>query len=173
MEDPKQSTSNSQATEERLVSKKQATEEMGISLSTLDRRIGEGEIEVVNKGRRVYVKMRGPEPPSDLDRLEDTRTELAESKRTVSRLERSESELGTTVSRLRGEVRRLEGELDAVRGRESGLIEERNQFGRDYKKERAEHLSVKEELRKIVTIFYAGLGVSAGIIVFLLALLIF
>ena len=34
---------------------------MEISLSTLDRKIRSGEIEVIREGRRVYVRMQGPE----------------------------------------------------------------------------------------------------------------
>ena len=45
----------------RWVSKAEAAQEMEISLSTLDRRIRKGEVEVVRRGRRVYVRMHGPE----------------------------------------------------------------------------------------------------------------
>ena len=40
---------------QRWVTKGEAAEELGISLSTLDRRIKKGEIEVVREGRRVWV----------------------------------------------------------------------------------------------------------------------
>ena len=45
----------------RWVSKTEASRELEISLSTLDRRIKKGGIEAVREGRRVYVRMHGPE----------------------------------------------------------------------------------------------------------------
>ena len=51
--------------QQRWVTKAEAAEELGISLSTLDRRIKKGEIEVVREGRRVWVLMHGPEYLSD------------------------------------------------------------------------------------------------------------
>ena len=53
----------------RWVTKAEAAEELEISLSTLDRKIRRGEIEVVMEGRRVYVRMHGPEYLSDEDLL--------------------------------------------------------------------------------------------------------
>ena len=49
----------------RWVAKAEAAEELEISLSTLDRKIRKGEIEVVREGRRLYVRMHGPEYLSD------------------------------------------------------------------------------------------------------------
>ena len=43
----------------RWVSKAEAAEELEISLSTLDRKIRKGEVEVVREGRRVYVRAAG------------------------------------------------------------------------------------------------------------------
>ena len=48
----------------RWVSKAEAAE-LEISLSTLDRMIRRGEVEVAREGRRVYVRMHGPEYLSD------------------------------------------------------------------------------------------------------------
>ena len=45
----------------RWVTKAEAAEELEISLSTLDRQIRKGEVEVLREGRRVYVRMHGPE----------------------------------------------------------------------------------------------------------------
>ena len=53
----------------RWVTKAEAAEELEISLSTLDRKIRSGEIEVVREGRRVYVRMQGPEYLSDEELL--------------------------------------------------------------------------------------------------------
>ena len=41
------------------VTKAEAAEELEISLSTLDRKIRNGEVEVAREGRRVYVRMHG------------------------------------------------------------------------------------------------------------------
>ena len=43
----------------RKVTKGEAAEELEISLSTLDRMIRQGEVEVRREGRRVFVRMKG------------------------------------------------------------------------------------------------------------------
>ena len=48
----------------RWVTKAEEEEELEISLSTLDRKIRKGEVEVARHGRRVYVGMHGPERQS-------------------------------------------------------------------------------------------------------------
>ena len=53
----------------RWVAKAEAAREMEVSISTLDRMIRRGEIEVRREGRRVYVQMEGPERASDEDLL--------------------------------------------------------------------------------------------------------
>ena len=53
----------------RWVSKAEAAQELDVSLSTLDRKIRKGEVEVVREGRRVYVRMHGPEYPDDEELL--------------------------------------------------------------------------------------------------------
>ena len=53
----------------RWVSKAEAAEELEVSLSTLDRMIRRGDIEVAREGRRVYVRMHGPEYLSDEELL--------------------------------------------------------------------------------------------------------
>ena len=49
----------------RWVTKAEAARELEMSLSTLDRKIRSGEFEVRRKGRRVYVRLEGPEYVSD------------------------------------------------------------------------------------------------------------
>ena len=49
----------------RWVRKAEAAEELEISSRTLDRKIRSGEIEVAREGRRVYMRMHGPEYLSD------------------------------------------------------------------------------------------------------------
>ena len=53
----------------RWVAKAEAAREMEVSISTLDRMIRRGEIEVRREGRRVYVRMEGPERVSDEELL--------------------------------------------------------------------------------------------------------
>ena len=56
----------------RWVTKAEAAQELEVSLSTLDRKIRRGEIEVVREGRREYVRMHGPEYLSDDELLRRT-----------------------------------------------------------------------------------------------------
>ena len=51
------------------MAKAEAAREMEVSISTLDRMILGGEVEVRREGRRVYVGMEGPERVSDEDLL--------------------------------------------------------------------------------------------------------
>ena len=87
----------------RWVSKAEAAEELEISLSTLDRRIRKREVEVVREGRRVYVRMHGPENLSDEELLRRAIAREHELERTVGELERSASELKLRVSELERE----------------------------------------------------------------------
>ena len=75
----------------RWVSKAEAAQEREISLSTLDRRIRKGEVEVVREGRRVYVRMHGSEYPDDEELLRGAIMREDELERTVRELERSAS----------------------------------------------------------------------------------
>ena len=43
----------------RWVTKAEAAEELEVSLSTLDRKIRQGEVELRREGRRVFVRMEG------------------------------------------------------------------------------------------------------------------
>ena len=87
----------------RWVSKAEAAEELEISLSTLDRKIRKGEVEVVREGRRVYVRMHGTEYMSDEELLRRTIAREDELERTVRELERSASELKLRASELERE----------------------------------------------------------------------
>ena len=53
----------------RWVAKAEAAREMEVSISTLDRMIRRGGVEVRREGRRVYVRMEGPERVSDEELL--------------------------------------------------------------------------------------------------------
>ena len=87
----------------RWVTKAEAAEELEISLSTLDRMIRKGEVEVVREGRRVYVRMHGPEYLSEEDLLRRAIAREDELERTVRQLERSVSELKLRASELERE----------------------------------------------------------------------
>ena len=77
----------------RWVSKAEAAQALEISLSTLDQKIRNGEVEVVRRGRRVYVRMYWPENLSDDEMLRRAIMREDELHRTVRELERSASEL--------------------------------------------------------------------------------
>ena len=96
----------------RWVTKAEAAQELEMSLSTLDRKIRKGEIEVLREGRRVYVRMHGPEL------MERTIANLDESERTSSELER---------------------ERDEARQAASGSRDAYEEVTEAYRKERAEH----------------------------------
>ena len=81
------------------VTKANATEELEISLSAHDRMIRRGEVE----GRRVYVRMHGPEYLSDEDLLRWTVAREDELQRTVRELEQSVSEWKLRASDLHRE----------------------------------------------------------------------
>ena len=81
------------------VTKAEAMRALDVSLSTLDRMIRKGEVEVRREGRLVYVRMLGREYLSDAELLRRARARLDESqqealrlKRTVSALERERDE---------------------------------------------------------------------------------
>ena len=121
----------------RWVPKAEAAEELEISLSTLDRMIRRGEVEVVREGRRVYVRMHGPEYLSDEELLRRAIAREHEFERTVHELERSASELKLRASEL---------ELERDEARESASAGRRpyEELEKAYRKEIAEHGETKE-----------------------------
>ena len=111
----------------RWVTKAEAAEELEISLSTLDRKIRKGEIEVVREGRRIYVQMPGSEYLSDEDLLRRANIREEELERTVRELERSASEL----KQERDEAREAaSASRDAYEDLEEAYREERAAHGR-------------------------------------------
>ena len=82
----------------RWVSKAAAARELAISLSTLDRKIRRGEVEVVREGRRVYVRLHGPEQVSDAELLRRAISRGDELERTVRGLERERDEAKDAAS---------------------------------------------------------------------------
>ena len=87
----------------RWVTKAEAAREMEISLSTLDRRIRSGEVEVVREGRWVYVRMHRLEYVGDDELLRRAIAREEELERTVRQLEQSVSELKLRASELKRE----------------------------------------------------------------------
>ena len=123
----------------RWVSKVEAAEELEISLSTLDRMIRRGEVEVRREGRRVYVRMQGPEYVTDEELLERTTIRLEESERTVRELEQSVSEWKIRASEL-------ERERDEARESAATANRPYHELEREYRKEVAAHKETKELL---------------------------
>ena len=86
----------------RWVTKAEAAEELEISLSTLDRMIRRGEVELRREGRRVYVRMEG-EYIRDEELLRRAIIREKELERTVRELERKLSESERRASGLERE----------------------------------------------------------------------
>ena len=121
----------------RWVTKVEAAEELEISLSTLDRKIRKGEVEVVREGHRVYVRMHGRENLSDEELLSRAIAREDELERTVRELERSASELKLRASEL-------ERERDEARESASASRQPYEELEKAYRKETAEHKETKE-----------------------------
>ena len=91
-------------------------------MSTLDRKIRRGEIEVAREGRRVYVRMHGPEYLSDdellgraFNKVDDLERTVRELERNASGLERERDEARKAASASEEENRELETAYDAER----------------------------------------------------------
>ena len=116
----------------RWVTKAEAARELEISLSTLDRKIRRGEIEVRREGRRVYVRLEGPEYVSDDELL----------RRSLAR----EDKLQRTVWELDGRASELERERAEAREAASASGRAHEEMEEAYRKERAAHEETKEGL---------------------------
>ncbi len=86
----------------RWVTKAEAAEELEVSLSTLDRKIRQGEVEVRREGRRVFVRMAG-EYITDEELLRRAVAREHELERTVRELDQSVFELNLRASELERE----------------------------------------------------------------------
>ena len=109
----------------RWVPKAEAARELEISLSTLDRKIRRGEIEVRREGRRVYVRLEVPEYVSDDELL----------RRSLVR----EDKLQRTVWELDGRASELERERDEARDAAFASRQAHKEMEEAYRKERAAH----------------------------------
>ena len=120
----------------RWVPKAEAAEELGVSLSTLDRMIGRRDVEVRREGRRMFVRMHGPEHLSDEELLRRAIIREDEMERTVRELERSASELQHGASEL-------ERERDEARESVSASEGAHRKLEIAYDEEYAAHLRTK------------------------------
>ena len=114
----------------RWVTKAEAAREMEISLSTLDRRIRSGEVEVVREGRRVYVRMHGLEYVGDDDLL----------RRSLGR----EDKLQRTIWELDRTVTESERKRDVAREAALASRQAHKELEEAYRKETAAHKETKE-----------------------------
>ena len=106
----------------RWVAKVEAAREMEVSISTLDRMIRRGEIEVRREGRRVHVRMEGPERVSDedmlrraLDREGKLQRRLWESDQRAQALERERDEAVYAASADRQALEEIEEKYEKER----------------------------------------------------------
>ena len=106
----------------RWVTKAEAAREMEVSISTLDRMIRRGEVEVRREGRRVYVRMEGPERVSDEELLRRALARegklgrrLWESDQRAQALERERDEAVYAASADRRALEEMEEEYEKER----------------------------------------------------------
>ncbi len=141
----------------RWVSKVEAAEELEVSLSTLDRMIRRGEVVVRREGRRVYVRMQGPEYLSDEELLRRSVAREEELQRTVRELEQSLSQW---------QLRASERERERDEARDSAATANRpyNELEREYRKEVAAHKDTNGVLIVTRVIMFVLLVLLVGIV---------
>ena len=132
----------------RWVTKAEALRELEVSISTLDRMIRKGEIEVRREGRRVYVRLEGPEYVSDAELL----------RRALAR----EDKLQRTVWELDGRASELERERDEARESASASRQAYEDLEEAYRKELAVHgrtrrLTIRIVLAVVALLVICGL----------------
>ena len=122
----------------RWVTKAEAAEELEVSLSSLDRKIRNGEVEVRREGRRVFVRMAG-EYITDEELLRRTIDREHELEQTVRELEQRVSEL---------KLRASERERERDEARESAATARRPylELERAHQKEVAAHKETNDVL---------------------------
>ena len=140
----------------RWVTKAEAEEELEISLSTLDRKIRRGEIEVAREGRHVRVRMHSPKRLNDGELLLQAIAKRDELQRTVGELERNASELELRASEL-------ERERDEATEWVSAIRERYKKLQQRYGKEREAHESTKFWLF-VSVLFAVALPVIAAVV---------
>ena len=140
---------------DRWVTKAEAAEELEISLSTLDRKIRVGEVEVRREGRRVYVRMHGPEYLSDEELLRRAIAREKELERTVRELEQS-------VSQWRLRASELERERDEARESAATARGPYVMLELEHRQEVADHKTTKWVLNVISLIAFVLLALLVG-----------
>ena len=123
----------------RWVTKSEAAEELEVSMSTLDRKIRVGEVEVRREGRRVYVRMEGPGYVSDEELL---RRSLARE----DKLQGTVRELEQSVSQWQLRVSELERERDEARESAGTANRPYHELEMEHRKEAAAHKETKDVL---------------------------
>ena len=139
------------------MSKAEAAEELEVSLSTLDRMIRRGEVVVRPEGRRVYVRMQGPEYLSDEELLTRSVAREEELQRTVRELEQS-------VSQWQLRASELERERDEARESAATANRPYHELEREYRKEVAGHKETKDALTAVRVTAIVLLVLLIGII---------
>ena len=139
----------------RWVTKAEAAEELEVSLSTVDRMIRRGEVEVRREGRRVYVRMHGPEYLSDEELLRRSIAREDELQRTVRELERS-------VSEWKSRAYELERERDEVRESAATARGPYVKLDMEHRQEVADHKATKYVLNVISVIAFVLLALLVG-----------
>ncbi len=141
--------------QEGWVPKAEAAREMGVSLSTLDRRIKKGEVEVFREGRRVFVRIHGPKQISDADLLRQSMAREVELQRTVEMLER-------TATNFKHRASQLERERDEAKEAVSAGRLEYHELESAHQKESAKHSVTKDALNVFRVIAFVLLAVLVG-----------
>jgi len=141
----------------RWVTKAEAAEELEVSLSTLDRMIRRGDVEVAREGRRVYVRMHGPEYLGDEELLRRSVAKEEELQRTVRELEQSVSEWQLRASEL-------ERERDEARESAATANRPYYELEREYQKEVAAHKETKGALITTRVTAVALLALLVGLV---------
>ena len=139
----------------RWVTKAEAAEELDVSLSTLDRLIRRGEVEVRREGRRVFVRMHGPEYLSDEELLRRSVAREHELERAARELEQSVSEWKLRASELERE--RDEAMVSAATARGPYV-----KLEMAHRQEVADHKATKYVLNVISVIAFVLLALLVG-----------
>ena len=132
----------------RWVAKAEAAREMEVSISTLDRMIRRGEIEVRREGRRVYVRMEGPERVSDEELL----------RRALGREDKLQRRLVALDRRAQGLERERDEAVYAAAGDRQALEEMEEEYERERDARRGmRRLAVRLGLAVVVLLAMVGL----------------
>ena len=136
----------------RWVSKAEAAEELEVSLSTLDRMIRRGEVNVRREGRRVFVRMKG-EYITDEELLRRAVAREQELERTVRELEQSVSEW-----KLRASERERDEAMESAATARGPYVK----LEMAHRQEVADHKATKYVLNVISVIAFVLLALLVG-----------